>query len=58
MHFCHPRWMYEGAALCGVPLQVSHGFLRGWYGYNGISLGNPRRLKSHPPLLIPTQRRR
>jgi len=34
--------MYEGAALCGVPLQVSHGFLSGWYGYNGISLGNPR----------------
>ena len=42
VHFCHPRWMYEGAALCGVPLQVSYGFLRGWYGYNGISLGNPR----------------
>ena len=42
VHFCHPRWMYEGAALCGVPLQVSHGFLRGWYGYNGVSMGNPR----------------
>jgi hypothetical protein len=42
VHFCHPRWMYDGTALCGAPLQVSHGFLRGWYGYNGISLGNPR----------------
>jgi hypothetical protein len=42
VHFCHPRWMYDGAALCGVPLQVSHGFLRGWYGHNGVSLGNPR----------------
>lgn len=42
VRFCHPRWLYEGTALCGVPLEVSHGFLRGWYGYNGVSLGNPR----------------
>ena len=42
VHFCHPRWMYEGAALCGMPLEVSHGFLRGWYGQNGVSLKNPR----------------
>ncbi|MDP6022816.1 MAG: hypothetical protein QGG19_16180 [Alphaproteobacteria bacterium] len=42
VHFRHPRWMYDGTALCGAPLQVSHGFLRGWYGHNGVSLGNPR----------------
>lgn len=42
VHFCHPRWMYEGAALCGVPLEVSRGFLEGWYAHNGVSLGNPR----------------
>jgi hypothetical protein len=42
VRFCHPRWLYEGAALCAVPLEVSHGFLRGWYGHNGVSLGNPR----------------
>lgn len=42
VRFCHPRWMYEGAALCGVPLSVSQGFLRGWYGHNGVSLDNPR----------------
>jgi hypothetical protein len=42
VHFCHPRWMYDGTALCGVPVEVSHGFLRGWYGHNGVSLGNPR----------------
>jgi hypothetical protein len=42
VHFLHPRWMYEGAALCGIPIEVSHGFLRGWYGHNGVSLGNPR----------------
>jgi hypothetical protein len=42
VHFCHPRWMYEGAALCGMPLEVSHGFLRGWYGQNGVSLKNPK----------------
>ncbi|WP_373088539.1 hypothetical protein [Sneathiella sp.] len=42
VHFCHPRWMYEGAALCGMPIEVSHGFLKGWYGQNGVSLKNPR----------------
>ncbi|MEX1036476.1 MAG: hypothetical protein WDZ54_11000 [Sneathiella sp.] len=42
VHFCHPRWMYEGAALCGMPLEISHGFLKGWYGQNGVSLKNPR----------------
>ncbi|MEH6527237.1 MAG: hypothetical protein V7723_14285 [Sneathiella sp.] len=42
VHFCHPRWMYEGAAICGMPLEVSHGFLKGWYGQNGVSLENPR----------------
>lgn len=42
VHFCHPRWLYEGTALCAVPLEVSHGILRGWYGHNGVSLGNSR----------------
>ena len=42
VHFCHPRWMFNGTALCGMPLEVSHGFLRGWYGHNGVSMNNPR----------------
>ena len=42
VHFTHPRWLYEGAALCGMPVDVSRGFLEGWYARNGISLGNPR----------------
>ena len=42
VHFCHPRWIYDGTAICAVPVEVSHGFLRGWYGQNGVSLGNPR----------------
>lgn len=42
VRFCHPRWLYDGTALCGVPESVSHGFLRGWYGHNGVSLKNPR----------------
>ena len=42
VHFCHPRWMYEGTALCGMPIEVSQGFLKGWYAHNGISLKNPR----------------
>ena len=42
IRFPHPRWIYEGPAICGVPLEVGHGYLRGWYAYNGVSLGNPR----------------
>ncbi len=42
VRFCHSRWLYDGTALCGVPESVSHGFLKGWYGHNGVSLGNDR----------------
>jgi hypothetical protein len=42
VRFPHPRWLYDGTALCGVPESVSLGFLRGWYARNGISLCNPR----------------
>jgi hypothetical protein len=42
VRFPHPRWIYDGTAICGVPESVSHGFLRGWYAQNAVSLGNPR----------------
>ena len=42
VHFPPPRWIYDGTAACGVPTEVSRGFLRGWYAHNGVSLGNPR----------------
>lgn len=42
VRFRYPRWMYAGPTICGVPVEVSRGFLRGWYAYNGVSLGNPR----------------
>jgi hypothetical protein len=42
VRFPHPRWLYDGTALCGVPESVSHGFLRGWYAQNGASLRNPQ----------------
>lgn len=42
VRFRYPRWMYAGPAICGVPIGVSRGFLRGWYAHNGVSLGNPR----------------
>ncbi|MZR31828.1 hypothetical protein [Sneathiella litorea] len=42
VHFCHPRWIYDGAAICGIPLEVNHGYLKGWYAQNGVSLKNPR----------------
>lgn len=42
VRFRYPRWMFDGAALCGIPIEASRGFLRGWYGHNGVSLKNPR----------------
>lgn len=42
VHFVPPRWVYPGAAICGVPSEVSRAMLRGWYAQNGVSLGNPR----------------
>ena len=41
VRFRYPRWMYAGPTICGVPVEVSRGFLNGWYAQNGVSLGNP-----------------
>ena len=37
-----PRWIWQGAAICGVPAKVNEAMLHGWHGHNGVSLGNPR----------------
>ncbi|MCY4190570.1 MAG: hypothetical protein OXD42_04470 [Rhodospirillaceae bacterium] len=42
VRFRYPRWMYDGPTLCGVPVEASRGFLKGWYAQNGVSLKNPR----------------
>ena len=42
VRFRCPRWMYDGPAICGIPIEASRGFLRGWYARNGVSLNNPR----------------
>ena len=42
VRFVPPRWIYPGAAICGVPSEVSRAMLRGWYSQNGVSLENPR----------------
>lgn len=42
VRFRYPRWMYAGPAICGIPVEASRGFLRGWYAQNGVSLQNPR----------------
>ena len=42
VRFRYPRWMYDGPAICGMPIEASRGFLRGWYARNGVSLNNPR----------------
>jgi len=42
VRFVPPRWVYDGTAICAVPSGVSRALLRGWYGHNGVTLGNPR----------------
>lgn len=42
LRFRYPRWMYHGPTICGIPIEVSRGFLKGWYAHNGVSLKNPR----------------
>ena len=42
VRFRYPRWMYDGPAICGIPVEASRGFLKGWYAQNGVSLKNPK----------------
>ena len=42
VRFRYPRWMFDGPVICGMPVEASRGFLRGWYAQNGVSLNNPR----------------
>lgn len=37
-----PRWIWYGAAICGIPSRVNAAMLHGWHGHNGVTLGNPR----------------
>jgi hypothetical protein len=37
-----PRWIFDGAAICGIPTEVSRAMMRGWHSHNGVTLGNPR----------------
>lgn len=37
-----PRWIWWGAAICGIPSEVSAAMLRGWHANNGVVLENPR----------------
>jgi hypothetical protein len=37
-----PRWVWRGAAVCGVPTIVNAAMLHGWHGHNGVSLNEPR----------------
>ena len=42
VRFRYPRWMFDGPAICGMPVEAGRGFLLGWYAQNGITLNNPR----------------
>jgi hypothetical protein len=37
-----PRWIWQGAAICGIPREVNEAMLHGWHGHNGVTLENPR----------------
>ncbi len=34
-----PRWVWPGAAICGIPSGVNAAMLRGWHANNGAMLG-------------------
>jgi len=36
-----PRWVWAGAAICGIPSEVNAAMLRGWHANNGVMLGRP-----------------
>lgn len=42
VRYVPPRWLYEGAAVCGVPSDVTRAILRGWHANNGVLLGDLR----------------
>ena len=42
VRFRYPRWMFDGPAICGMPVEAGRGFLLGWYARNGLALNNPR----------------
>ena len=42
VRYVPPRWIWDGAAICAVPSEVSRAMLRGWHANNGVLLGNPR----------------
>lgn len=35
-----PRWIWQGTAICGIPMEVSRAMLRGWHANNGVALDN------------------
>ena len=42
VRYRYPRWWLDGPAVCGIPVEASRGFMRGWHANNGVSLRNPR----------------
>tara|TARA_R110002110_G_scaffold165930_18_gene366369 strand:+ start:1354 stop:2373 length:1020 start_codon:yes stop_codon:yes gene_type:complete len=41
VRYLPPRWIWDGAAICAVPNEVSIAFMRGFHSQVGVSLGNP-----------------
>lgn len=40
VRYLPPRWIWEGAAICAVPNDMSKAFMRAFHSQCGISLGN------------------
>ncbi|MFZ0666370.1 MAG: hypothetical protein WAM97_11495 [Acidimicrobiales bacterium] len=40
IRYLPPRWIFDGASICGIPTEVSRAMLWGWHGNNGQALGN------------------
>ena len=42
VRYLPPRWIWEGAAICAVPNEMSQAFMRAFHSQCGISLNNDR----------------
>ena len=41
VRYLPPRWIWDGAAICAVPNDVSIAFMRAFHSQVGVTLGNP-----------------
>jgi hypothetical protein len=42
VRYAPPRWIFDGATICGIPTEMSRAMMYGWHANNGVLLGNPK----------------